>query len=110
MAEIVNNRLENRDAANRPDYLAYNLLEPDELNRPAPFARGFDFKLLPTAGIERLAVWPGNKGLLKERLSQGQRIELSADGPFLNETTRLMAYQDGLLALTDNRLWKLTLA
>jgi hypothetical protein len=66
----------------------------------------------PGGGLFRsgVAVWPGNKGLLKERLSQGQRVELNADGPFLNETTTLLAYQDGLLAVTDNRLWKLTLA
>jgi hypothetical protein len=54
---IVNDRLENRDEANRPDYLAYGLLKPDELSSPAPLRRRFDFKLLPTDGIERLAVW-----------------------------------------------------
>jgi hypothetical protein len=66
----------------------------------------------PGGGLFRsgVAVWPGNKGLLKEHLSRGQRVELNADGPFLNETTTLLAYQGGLLAVTGNRLWKLTLA
>lgn len=66
----------------------------------------------PGRGLYRagVAVWPGNKGLLKERLSQGLRAELSAAGPFLNEASTLLGYQDGLLAVTDNRLWKLTLA
>jgi hypothetical protein len=54
---IINDRLEIRDEANRPDYLAYGLLEPDELIRPVPLRQSFDFKLLPTDGIERLAVW-----------------------------------------------------
>jgi hypothetical protein len=54
---IVNDRLENRDEANRPDYLAYGLLKPDELSSPAPLRQTFDFKLLPTNSIERLAVW-----------------------------------------------------
>ena len=66
----------------------------------------------PAKGLFRagVAVWPGSKGLLKERLSQGQRVELSAAGPFLNEASTLLGYQDGLLAVTDNRLWKLTIA
>lgn len=54
-------------------------------------------------------VWPGGKGLLKENLSQGKRAEIAA-GPYLNEATRFLSYRDGLLAVTDNRLWKLTLS
>lgn len=66
----------------------------------------------PGRGLFRsgVAIWPGAGGLQKERLSLGQRTELSAAGPYLNEATTLLAYQDGLLAVTDNRLWKLTLA
>ncbi len=54
-------------------------------------------------------VWPGGKGLLKENLSQGKRAEIAAD-PYLNAATHLLAHRDGLLAVTGNRLWKLTLS
>lgn len=54
---IVNDQLENRDEANRPNYLAYGLLEPAQLASPTPLRQRFDSRLLPTATVERLAVW-----------------------------------------------------
>lgn len=54
---IVNDRLDQRDEANQPAYLAYGLLQPAELDGMTPFRQSFDFRLLPTAGIERLALW-----------------------------------------------------
>lgn len=53
---IVNDELEQRDEDNRPSYLAYGLLAPEQLTAPT-LRQGFDFRLLPTASIERLAVW-----------------------------------------------------
>lgn len=53
-------------------------------------------------------VWPGGKGLLKENLGQGKRAEIVA-GNYLNEASRLLSYRNGLLAVTGNRLWKLSL-
>lgn len=54
---IINDQVENRDEDNRPSYLAYGLLEPAQLGGPTIFRPCFDFRLLPTASIERLAVW-----------------------------------------------------
>ena len=54
---IVNDLVECRDEDNRPSYLAYGLLGPDQLTGTAPLRQGFDFRVLPTASIERLAVW-----------------------------------------------------
>jgi hypothetical protein len=53
-------------------------------------------------------LWPGGKGLLKEHLAQGKRAEIGA-GSYLDEASRLLSSRDGLLAITGNRLWKLSL-
>ena len=53
-------------------------------------------------------LWPGGKGLLKENLAQGKRSEIGA-GSYLDEASRLLNSRDGLLAVTGNRLWKLSL-
>jgi hypothetical protein len=90
---IINDRLELRDEANRPNYLAYGLLPPEALTGPVPFRDNFDYQLLPTAGIERLAVWtdgldpalsgeiwnlPGPRGL-QRKLNIWSKRKLLAD-------------------------------
>ncbi len=54
---IVNDEIECRDENNRPHYLAYDLLDPGQYPELPPRRESFDFRLLPTASVERLAVW-----------------------------------------------------
>jgi hypothetical protein len=62
---------------------------------------------LYSAGV---ALWPGMDGLVKERIEPGQRAELPATGPYVNNGSVLDHYNGGILAITDNRVWGLKLS
>lgn len=66
---IVNDEIECRDENNCPHYLAYDLLDPGQYPELPPRRENFDFRLLPTASVERLAVWTdGFDPALKEEI------------------------------------------
>ena len=66
---IVNDEIECRDEDNRPHYLAYSLLDPSQYPELPTRPKNFDFQLLPTASVERLAVWTdGFDPALKEEI------------------------------------------
>lgn len=68
---IVNDEIEVRDADNRPHYPAYGLLDPAQYVDLPPTRSNFDFRVLPTAQVERLAVWTdGFDPALKEEIWQ----------------------------------------
>ncbi|HEX2913090.1 MAG TPA: hypothetical protein VH186_19955 [Chloroflexia bacterium] len=51
----------------------------------------------------------GEDNLLKERLQSSQKTQLSLEGACVNSTSQLLIYGNELLAVTDNRIWKLEL-
>lgn len=56
-----------------------------------------------------VALWPTGEGIIKEGVAQRQRVELLATAPYVNGATHLTQYENGLLAVTDNRVWRLAL-
>jgi hypothetical protein len=66
---IINDDIECRDEANRPRYLAYDLLDPAQYLDLPPRRANFECRLLPTAEVARLAVWTdGFDPALKEEI------------------------------------------
>jgi hypothetical protein len=57
-----------------------------------------------------VALWAEDAGMVKEALASRQRVELSATAPYLNGSSRLALSSSGILAATDNRVWRLSLS
>lgn len=101
---IVNDEIERRDEDNRPHYLAYDLLDPGHYPELPPRRQAFDFRLLSTASVERLAVWTdGFDPALKEEIwylagSRGLQRKLNIWGKrnlFADDTTGITLEKAG---------------